>query len=175
MVAAHFIGLGEHDMHVLLTCEFRIVQRFEDAAARIAMGLYGLHDDAACRHRRLAATHVAVPRATAPTPNIMSHQSKAPPPPLLAGALTVSAAEALVELPPAGAVVSALAAMVSVKAPAAALLTLTVMEQLPFAGMMGAGHGHGAGGAGQCARRPHASGGGRRRRLNDQAARAPSR
>ena len=38
-----------------------------------------------------------------PTTNIMSHPSKAPPPPLLAGALTVSEADALTELPPAGA------------------------------------------------------------------------
>jgi hypothetical protein len=44
----------------------------------------------------------------------MSHPSKAPPPPLLAGALTVSEADALTELPPAGAVDSAFAAMVLV-------------------------------------------------------------
>ncbi len=66
----------------------------------------------------------------------MSHQSKAPPPPpLLDGAFTVREADALIELPPAGAVVSELAAMVLVKAPAVALFTLTVMEQLPFTGI----------------------------------------
>ena len=43
MIAAHFIGLSEHHMHVFLTREFCIVQRLEDTASRIAMGLDRLH------------------------------------------------------------------------------------------------------------------------------------
>jgi hypothetical protein len=55
-------------------------------------------------------------RAASSTPatNIMSHQSTAPPPLLLdagAGAVTVRSADALAELPPAGPVDSAFAAM----------------------------------------------------------------
>jgi hypothetical protein len=49
------------------------------------------------------------PASSTPTTNIVSHQSKPPPPPLL-GAVTVSEAEPADELPPAGAVESALAA-----------------------------------------------------------------
>ena len=64
----------------------------------------------------------------------MSHQSKSPPPPF--GAVTVSEVDALAELPPAEAVESAFAAITLAKLPAVALLTLTVMEQLPLAGIL---------------------------------------
>src|SRR5260370_340896 len=122
VVAAHFIGLSEHDMHVLLTREFRIGQGFEQTPARVAMRLHGLHDDPCIRsihavdYSREAAvarggrTTCRRPASSTPTTNIMSSQSKAPPP-LLLGAVTVSDVEALDELPPADAVDSAVAAM----------------------------------------------------------------
>jgi hypothetical protein len=77
------------------------------------------------------------PASSTPATNIISSQSSAPPPPppLLLGAVTVSEAEALAELPPAGAVESEFAAMALVYVAAVALITLRVMEQLPFAGM----------------------------------------
>ena len=65
----------------------------------------------------------------------MSHQSKSPPP-LFGAAVTVSEADALAELPPAEAVESAFAAIVLAYVPAAALLTVMVMEQLPLAGIL---------------------------------------
>jgi hypothetical protein len=54
-----------------------------------------------------------LPASKTPVTNIMSSQSKDPPPPLL-GAVTVSVAVALAAFAPAGAVVSALAATVLV-------------------------------------------------------------
>src|ERR1700689_1938350 len=137
MIAAHFIGLGEHHVHVLLTRELRIGQRLEHAAARITMRLDGLHDNPLCarrtRHtrrnhaskynrapnprrrryrgggRRPALRRVA---SSTPTMNIMSSQSRSPPPPLLLGTVTVREADAaLAALLPAGAVESAFAAI----------------------------------------------------------------
>ena len=64
----------------------------------------------------------------------MSSQSRPPPP--LFGAVTVSEVDALAELPPAGPVERAFAAIVLAKVPAAALLTLMVMVQLPLAGIL---------------------------------------
>ena len=49
VIAAHFVGLSEHDVDVLLGRELRIIQWLKDAAARIAMSLYGLHGSPA-RH-----------------------------------------------------------------------------------------------------------------------------
>ena len=45
MIAAHFIGLSEHDVHVLLPRELCVIQWLKDAAARVAMRLHGLHAD----------------------------------------------------------------------------------------------------------------------------------
>src|SRR5258708_2884440 len=73
------------------------------------------------------------PASSTPTTNIMSHQSKSPPPPF--GAVTVSEVDALAKLPPAEAVESAFAAIVLAYVPAVALLTVMVMEQLPLAGL----------------------------------------
>jgi hypothetical protein len=53
----------------------------------------------------------------------------------LAGAVTVSGAELVAELLPAGPVDNALAAITLVYVPDDALFTLRVMEQLPSAGM----------------------------------------
>lgn len=73
------------------------------------------------------------PASSTPTTNRVSHQSSSPPP-LLLGAVTVSEAELATELPPAGAVESALAAIAFEYVPEAALFTLRVIEQLPSAG-----------------------------------------
>src|ERR1700730_5800741 len=92
VVAAHFIGLSEHDMHVLLTREFRIGQGFEQTPARVAMRLHGLHDDPCIwwvhpsnynrgRPARGGRTACRRPASSTPTTNIMSSQSNSPPPP----------------------------------------------------------------------------------------------
>jgi len=73
--------------------------------------------------------------SSTPTTNRVSHPSSAPPP-LLLGAITVSETELADGLLPAGAVDSACAAMALVKLPAVALFTLSVIVQLPSAGML---------------------------------------
>jgi hypothetical protein len=74
-----------------------------------------------------------------PATNITSSQSNDPPPPLEegggGGTATVSVAD-VAALPPAGAVMSAFAAIALVKLPAALPVTLSVTVQLAFAGML---------------------------------------
>src|SRR5450631_918335 len=129
VVAAHFIGLSEHDVHILLIHELRIGQGLAQTAARIAMRLHGLHGDPRLIRRihiydytvapPSGAATVGVygrgggrrrtcrrPARSTPATNIISSQSKSPPPPLPAGellAVTVSEADAVPELLPAGA------------------------------------------------------------------------
>jgi hypothetical protein len=87
-----------------------------------------------CRYRGGRAPRRRTASNT-PATNNMSSQSNAPPP-LLLGAVTVSEVDAAAELSPAEAVESAFAAITLAKLPAVALLTLTVMEQLPLAGIL---------------------------------------
>src|ERR1700676_5661288 len=67
VVAAHFIGLSEYDVHILLIYELRIGQGLEQTAARIAMRLHGLHGDPRLIRRiHFAIITVDRPRAAAP-------------------------------------------------------------------------------------------------------------
>src|ERR1700726_4744945 len=109
VVAPHLVWLRQHDVHVLLACKLHGGQRLEYRAARIAVRLCGLDQRHGRCGRRFAWRR---PASRTPTTNIVSHQSKSPPPPLLGGAVTVSDVDALAELPPAEAVERAFAAIV---------------------------------------------------------------
>jgi hypothetical protein len=117
MIAAYAAGFGQHDMHVLLPRQLAIVERLEQAAARVAMTPQRFDDRAFARRmvRRLTQRGRRASRerrrdvrrraaATSPRRSAVPTTPIAPPPPVL-GAVTVKLAEAAAALPPAGPVV----------------------------------------------------------------------